>query len=256
MNYGNSKLIASIGQNITDVYMKIYDSNWGWIGTGSAGTISWENSSKKRLVRLAVKPGATINNVTVYPMIRYADIQDDTYEPYKENVDERLIKNKSDIAVNKTTLGYQCKNLLKIVPRTITSGGVTCVIDDDGIVTVNGTASETIFINIRSNISLDETLEYTLTGTYDNSSYGYIYYQFGETTGGTTRYNDTGNGVTFKGVYGSVSLRIPAGAVLNNVKYYPMLRYADITDDTYEEYQPSLYEQIIALEARIAALEV
>ena len=161
------------------------------------------------------------------------------------NISETFSTMKNDIAINRTTLGTQSKNLLKIVPRTITSGGVTCVIDDDGIVTVNGTASETVFINIRSNISLDETLEYTLTGTYDNSSYGYIYYQLAETTGGDNRYNDFGNGVTFKGTCGSVSLRIPAGAVLNNVKYYPMLRYADITDDTYEPYKESVDERLI-----------
>ena len=64
----------------------------------------------------------------------------------------------------------------------------------------------------------------------------------GGTTDGTKRYNDYGNGVTFKGTYGEVKLRIPAGAVLNNVKYYPMLRYADILDDTYESYQPSVKE--------------
>ena len=34
------------------------------------------------------------------------------YEPYKENIDERLIQNKSAIAINKSALGYQRKNLL------------------------------------------------------------------------------------------------------------------------------------------------
>ena len=35
-----------------------------------------------------------------------------------------------------------------------------------------------------------------------------------------------------------------------------MIRYADIIDDTYEPYRPSVQEQIAALEARIAALEM
>ena len=34
-----------------------------------------------------------------------------------------------------------------------------------------------------------------------------------------------------------------------------MIREADITDDSYEPYQPSLQEQIKALEERISALE-
>lgn len=160
-------------------YFLAYDGMPGHqydVGNSSAFSVS-ESATKPML--LVIKNGQTVSNLTFKPMLRYADITDDTYEAYKENVDERLIKNKSDIAVNKTTLGTQCKNLLKISPRTLTSSGVTCVIDDDGIVTVNGTASEIVFINIRSNISLDETLEYTLTGTYNNLQYGEIYYQFG-----------------------------------------------------------------------------
>ena len=43
---------------------------------------------------------------------------------------------------------------------------------------------------------------------------------------------------------------------LNGITFYPMIRYADIADSTYEPYQPSLQKQIEALEARIAALEV
>lgn len=260
VDYGNSKLIASIGQNTTDVYMAIYDSDWNWIGTGSAGTISWENSSKKRLVRLAVKPGATINNVTVYPMLRYADITDDTYEPYKESVDERLIKNKSDIALNRATLGTQCKNLLKPT-SSITRAGITYTVNEDGSVTLTGVSTTGSTYNYFSipitlkpgKYKVNGMPETSKTTTYrtdlratesGGTTYGYGAKEFEvEFTETTTAYYMIRIDGTYKEELGGVT-------------FYPMIRHADIIDDTYEPYQPSLQEQIEALEARIAALEV
>ena len=260
VDYGNSKLIASIGQNTTDVYMAIYDSDWNWIGTGSAGTISFENSSKKRLVRLVVKPGVTINNVTVYPMLRYADITDDTYEPYKENMNERLIKNKSDIAVNKSTLGYQRKNLLKPT-SSITRAGITYTVNEDGSVTLTGTSTTGSTYNYFSipitlkpgKYKVNGMPETSKTTTYRTDlratesggiTYGYGVKEFEvEFTETTTAYYM----IRIDGSYKES---------LNGITFYPMIRYADIADSTYEPYQPSLQEQIEALEARIAALEV
>ena len=42
-----------------------------------------------------------------------------------------------------------------------------------------------------------------------------------------------------------------AGTVFENVTFYPMLRYSEITDDTYEPYKPSVEERLAALEAAI-----
>lgn len=258
VNYGNSKLIASIGQNITDVYMAIYDSDWNWIGTGSAGTISWENSSKKRLVRLVVKPGATINNVTVYPMIRYADITDDTYEPYKESVDTRLIKNKSDIAVNKTTLGYQRKNLLKNTAKTSTMSGVTFTVNTDKSVTANGTNSTSNYANIIVFKGELEAGTYTLTGAASDAFR--IRLGMGTSADGYGAYVglDKGNGYTFtvaeKALY-TVTCQVESGKTASNVIFKPMIRDADIMDDTYEEYIEDINTRLNNLLARIEILE-
>lgn len=35
------------------------------------------------VIRIQVEPGATINNVTIFPMLRFATVTDGTYEPYK-----------------------------------------------------------------------------------------------------------------------------------------------------------------------------
>ena len=267
VDYGNSKLIASIGQNTTDVYMAIYDSNWNWIGTGSAGTISFENSSKKRLVRLVVKPGVTINNVTVYPMLRYADITDSTYEPYKESVDERITKNTSDITVNKSTLGYQRKNLLKNTAVTKTVNGVTFTVNDDKSITVSGTnnSSYTVFYNVckTGELTLENDKSYIMTGCPENnksSDNKTLCYLRADSSIGVIA-SDTGSGVTFttsetsNPTYVLIYVSANADFTDNPVTFYPIIRYADIIDDTYEPYQPSLQEQISALISRIEALE-
>lgn len=274
VDYGDGKLIASIGQNVTDVYMAMYDSNWNWIGTEVDGTISWENNGKKRLVRLVVKAGATINNITIYPMIRDANITNDTYEPYKESIDERVSQNtsdiavsKSDIAINRTTLGIQCKNLLNLKSKvgTYTSSGITFVINGDGSVTANGTATANVFFYMLRNDSALGNLIYgkevKLTGcpeggsasTYSLRSLNVI----GSNTGPVT---DTGNGrvFTYTNTEKSASfyIAISKGVTVTDLTFYPMLRYAEITDDTYEPYQPSLIERCLLKDTAGIALGV
>ena len=91
---------------------------------------------------IAVYTNVTANvQGTIKPMIRYAEITDDTYEPYKESVDTRLTKNKSDIAVNKSALGYKRKNLLSY-PKSIVKGGITFTCDENGYMTSSNTTSD------------------------------------------------------------------------------------------------------------------
>jgi len=46
-------------------------------------------------------------------------------------------------------------------------------------------------------------------------------------------------------------LSIHAEVTLENLTFKPILRYAEITDDTYEPYKPSVEERLAALEAAI-----
>ena len=261
-NYGTGKLTASLNSTDSNLYMSVFDKSWIGIGFVCDEEITWDNGNKERLVRLVVKPEATINNVTVYPMIRYTNITDDTYKPYKENIDERLIKNKSDIAVNKSTLGYQCKNLLPF-PKTISKDGITFTCDENGYMTASNTTSDVrqwAAYNSQYNVKLKPG-KYILSfasASVCTNAYGNIKVLSANDKqivdiGQTNYYDKTSGAVEFtidteQTVY--IMSKIFDG------KTAIMLRYADITDSNYEPYQPSLYEQIIALEARIAALEV
>lgn len=89
-NYGTGKFTASLNSTDSNLYMSVFDNSWVGIGFVYDSEITWDNDNKERYIRLVVRPGATINNVTVYPMIRYADIIDDTYEPYQPSLQERI----------------------------------------------------------------------------------------------------------------------------------------------------------------------
>ena len=215
-----------------------------------------ETTTAYYMIRIDGTYKESLNGVTFYPMVRYADITDDTYEPYKESVDTRLTENKSNTAINKSTLGYQRKNLLKNTASTTTVNNVTFTVNSDGSITAKQTttAPGNAIINVATNITLNPGT-YILTGDNEikKSGYGEIRFYIN----GTTYAANTAHTFDEEVTISAVRIFVWSGVNINGSKtIYPMLRLADILDDTYEPYQPSLQEQIEALEARIAALEV
>lgn len=75
---------------------------------GEGIEISYDNE-KANYIYIRVTSGATVNNVTFKPMIRYASIQDDTYEPYVEDV-QTLIDKIFDISGVHNITGILSKN--------------------------------------------------------------------------------------------------------------------------------------------------
>ncbi len=55
--------------------------------TGNGVTINNTNADTVYSARILIVTGYSCNNLTFYPMIRKADIEDDVYEPYIENTD-------------------------------------------------------------------------------------------------------------------------------------------------------------------------
>lgn len=162
---------------------------------------------------------------------------------------------KSDVAINRTTLGVQCKNLLKVTATTKEDMGITFTVNNDKSITVNGkcTHTSTIYYTIGSFIAQSDA-EYIITGYPDtdtavDTNLGYL--QYGATI---VRALETRVTMT-KGEKIELMLCVKSGSVIDNRIFKPMIRYADITDDTYEPYQPSLQEQVTALTERIVALE-
>ena len=159
-----------------------------------------------------------------------------------ENYDDTQIK--SDIALNRTALGMQCKNLIKPIYQTSTIQDVTFTINSNNSITVNGTNNlSTSDANFKI---FDQQLErgtYTLTGGVSET----FRLRLGTGPSNTFVGIDIGNGFTFtvseKARY-VILCQVPKSETANNITFYPMLRYADITDGTYEPYTDDLQTQI------------
>lgn len=148
----------------------------------------------------------------------------------------------SDIALNRQTLGYVKKNLLKNTATTKTVNGVTFTVNEDGSVTVNGTASATAtFIIGYMSIASVGVGNYIFAGNYTNS---YITTAvdlnlnnvWKETRGIDGRSFEISDGDVETGYIFTFYIRVNNGKTVNNTTVYPMLRSADIIDGTYEPY--------------------
>lgn len=146
------------------------------------------------------------------------------------------------------------KNLFKIRdPLTSTRNNVTFVVNADGTVDVS-TTSEGASAQTDITIGTVDTyagVTYKLTGCPSGVT-GLCAWGSGG-TGGVT---DTGSGALLTPTAdGSRSpfVRVYNGAVITTpVKFYPMIRRAEITDDTFVPYAPTnreLYEMILALQS-------
>ena len=159
-------------------------------------------------------------------------------------------------AINSSTLGYQKKNMIKLSAATQTKAGVTYTCTD-GIVNASGTTTgNSTYIVFEAEVPLvfDKDVIASRIGEMTNTA---CRVRLGEA--GSYEYPS----ITKSGY------RIPAGTKISQVYIQQtqpgiavsvtnvgvMLRYADITDDTYEPYRPSVAEYIASLEERITALE-
>ena len=213
------------------------------------------NESIDGYIEIRIASGYTCDNLTFYPMVRKADIEDDTYEPYYEPITTNLylpeqIKMVGDEAeyadYQEQKLHRVRKNLLQNTVKSQTKNGVTFTVNNDGSVTCNGTASNNTFFKI-GDLSLTSQ-SYILTGCPSNGgkfSYTLRCYKNGNIIG-----VDDGNGVNInESIDGYIEIRIASGYTCDNLTFYPMVRKADIEDDTYE-----LYIENVDLDVTLPAL--
>ena len=176
-----------------------------------------------------------------------------------ENYDDSEVK--SQTALNRSTLGYQRKNLLKNAAVSQTIRGMTFTVNKDGSVTANGTATATADISISTKSPIlngDYTLTCCPAGGSADSYRAIARIYDSEDNPLTATLIDTGEGLTVTGSddsYINVIIRISSGVTAENLTFRPMLRCAEITDGTYEPYKPSVEERLAALEAVMAGGE-
>lgn len=175
----------------------------------------------------------------------------------------KLAETVEQLAFQRSTLGYQRKNLLKnnkTAPLEIQR--VTWTPNSDGTLTVSGTAFAASDYYIagswRNPNILIEKGDYIISCDGLIQGAGMYVLDFSDgVTQKVYRINSSQSGgirltdVKITGIY----LQISKDTVANDLTLKPMIRYTEITDGTYEPYKPSVEEYIADLEARVTALE-
>ena len=163
-----------------------------------------------------------------------------------ENYDDSELK--SEIAINRSSLGLQKKNYIKIIPSTgTTRSGITFTPTGDGGVHTVGTATaDTYFVVCsNSNFSVPNDNYFLSFTTSEDNSGGECYvgyynssknYFAEESEDKLINHNDTEYSWNF-------AVRVHSGATVDNI-IYPMLRKTDVTDNTFEPYVDDLQTQI------------
>lgn len=184
---------------------------------------------------------------------------------YGINSETQIEKMQEEIAENACILGYSRINLLqnKCVRRTVY--GVTATVNEDGTITLNGTATRDIIMynDIATGATSAETLpfvrhyragKYILSGGLGTRArLQYCRYNSGSDIA-VLGYEGL---ITDDGAvpYNCIRLMITNGSTFNNETVSPMLAYSDTTVESYVPYTPNVAEYIANLEARITALE-
>ena len=123
--------------------------------------------------------------------------------------------------------------------------GLTATINSDKSITVNGTANSTTFIRIPFNLNSGSYIINGCPENGSNTSYLVTIRNIDGSYAIGTANDDTGNGINVNFPNGLThvrySIRIASGYTCDNLTFYPMIRKADIEDDTYEPYREEIH---------------
>ena len=206
------------------------------IDTGSGALLTpTADGSRSPFVR--VYNGAVITTpVKFYPMIRLAEIKNNTFEPYAPTNKELY-----DMVANQEleltyAINTGVKNILKSNAVTQTINGITFTVNDDWSVSASGTATDTADYSINSALPMQPGT-YILSGCPygGGSDFRIQIYQIGY---------DSGDGFEFtidSARTINVYLRVFSGKTVN-ITFKPMIRDAVIKSTTYEPYAPTNIE--------------
>lgn len=214
------------GQSVYQLYIINADNTLTLArDTGDGATFTLDSDITAYGVLIRVSSGVTVSSLTFYPMIRYADIADDTWESYHESVETMYEEEIHGV------------NLFKPDFTKKTENGITYSVSSDNSISTSGTAT--------ADTRTDLGKMFLEKGTYILSGNPYKF----DASTNTIRlrlYNsldtkifwDDGNGATFtidSAEEYTLAVRYGSGAVFGNT-FKPMLRKAEIEDSTYRSY--------------------
>lgn len=244
--WGIGQAIAGIDKRSETAYIDRYKSLFADGKTHIEGTFTGE-SGYYAWAWIFIPKGTQLTDVIVKGMIRLASISDDTYVPYAPT-NEKLNEEKMSYADN-GVLG--AKNLLSNNAKNQTINGITFTENSDGSVTANGTAdSESYYYISQRGSTIEAILKkgvYIISGcpkggSHTTYSLSISIREFSSSSWARLA-NDYGDGELFtlpkdsdKYYSFDIFILISAGQTVTNLTFYPMIRLASDTDDTYQPY--------------------
>lgn len=156
---------------------------------------------------------------------------------YVENEDGVINKPATDKLRTCTIYGNHGKNLIPFpyVSQAGTQNGVTITVDSDGVITLNGTSTASIYFGLLSPVNssgITKPGKYTISGLSAGTVSGISVQCYVDESWGS-KYTDFGNGATFT-VTNSikyVTLQISGVVVCDNVVIKPMLEEGETKTD-------------------------
>ena len=112
-----------------------------YVYAGSSSKTKPTGYSGKAFVYVAVSSGTTVTNLTLYPQLEVGS-EATAYEPYQG---ETITSDEVELYGDAHTVG---KNLIPTMDEPLSANGITCTVNVDGSITLNGTATEQTIITI------------------------------------------------------------------------------------------------------------
>lgn len=185
---------------------------------------------------LAVEAGVTVSNHVFKPMFRLASITDGTYEKFSGGKPSPNIDYPQEIRSVEVSEIKACgKNLLDLRDATIyeNTGGITSEVLGDGGIKISGTAT-TYAMSVHKKINLRRG-EYVLSHNGSKNALARLRVKKGDGTSVDYVRDDP---FSVDGTEVSILFMVQADKDWTvDETIYPMLRYANITNNTYEPYK-------------------
>lgn len=240
--------IQTIGSHVANNAIHVNQSEKeSWNAKADSSALSAETSAREAAdtaLQTAVNSKADASALTSEISAR---------ETADASINSRISAIETDQQRQETEIGavaaLGAKNLLEVTSTTQTINGVTFTVNNDQTITVNGTNTGTsTALFVINDIPLQSGIAYTLSGCPSGGSSATYYIGSLDTTNWQEFTTDTGNGGTAtlnepKTIRFRIGIR--SGVTVNNLVFKPMLRRAEITDDTFVPYAPTnreLYE--------------
>ena len=237
----NQKYIYSglTGGSTTTYRMECYWRGEGGTNKGSEVLTSGEKticvSDKADAVKIdtfiiVVLSGATVNNVTFYPMLRHSYVKDSTFVPYGNQL------------LTKT----EGKNRYQMRTTSQTQNGVTATPNSDGTIALSGTATGgNVLISLIENSEEINTLfnkggTFSLSfseGTYNSNTLN-VSIEYKDVSGGSSKYLTPNNPVTIPqgGVFARSALWVSQGNTVQTLSHFAIQLEVGSSASAFEPY--------------------